>query len=183
MAKVTIKLKTWIPQKEIIFTDDGYTRVSYGGDGRSESWTGTYRTLQQFVIDTSSTYYTVTATKDTGTTHQYVYDYKSGQTQTTTGKASTSGLTYSKLFMGNNLILHAVCDSANPLQIGAPAINYDFRIGVNRNGDVSLVGDHDGFPGYELWKQPDGGTAKLLWSHDPRDTDENISIIIPTNGT
>lgn len=180
MAKFTLKLRTWIPASRVLFLDSSVSKVEYGGDGRSESWSGTHRTQQTITVDTAPTNYSVSVTPNIGTTYKYITTKATGKVETQTGKAPTSDLTYSnKRVEGDILYFDVACASANPLQVGAPDVNYEFTIKVTRGGIMRLTGKHDGFPGYELWRQNDGGTARLLWSHDPRDTGEGLGSLYP----
>ncbi|MEK4494706.1 hypothetical protein [Ureibacillus sp. FSL W8-0352] len=51
MVKVDLRIKTWIPQKEVHFNSDQYYSYRFEGDNRSESFSSTkYRTYQRFYL-------------------------------------------------------------------------------------------------------------------------------------
>ncbi|MDF0725777.1 DUF3238 domain-containing protein [Cytobacillus sp. S13-E01] len=179
MAVLELRLKTFIPQSRILFSESPSLTVYFGGDGRSESWDGTYRTYQKFTIDTAPTDYSVSYYEDTGTTNKYTYDSLGKLISTETGKAPVTDLSYTKRVSGGYLYLDCVVASNNPLVAGSPDIDYQFTIRVNRSGGVLLTGNHDGFPAYELWRKKSGSSAELIWSHDPRDTGEGIGSLFP----
>lgn len=179
MAVLELRLKTFIPQSRVLFSDSPSLTVYFGGDGRSESWDGTYRTYQRFTIDTAPTNYSVSYYENTGTTHKYTYNSLGSLIDTETAKAPLSDLSYTKRVSGGYLYLDCVVASNNPLVGGSPNIDYNFTIRVNRSGGVLITGTHDGFPAYELWRKKSGYSAELIWSHDPRDTGETINSLFP----
>ncbi|ANB55724.1 hypothetical protein GFC29_3221 [Anoxybacillus sp. B7M1] len=180
MAKLELRVRTFIPHQRIFFTETATSYIYYRGDNRNEAWEGSYRTSQRFVIDTSPSNYSVSAYADTGTTVREVYDKTTGKLiSTSSAKASTSGLTYKKRVEDGILYLDIKCSVANPLELLAPAIDYEFTLKVTRLGSVRITGQHDGFPAYEFWRKFDGQSAELVWSHDPRDTGEGIYSLFP----
>lgn len=181
MAIVELRVKTWIPQARVLFseTPSGAT-TWFHGDNRSESWDSmSYRTHQRFRIDTAATDYYVNATKNIGITTQVNKDRYGNTTSTQTAQAPLSDLTYKKRVEGDILYLDCVCHSSNPLALGAPAIDYEFTLKVTRSGHFRVTGKHDGFPGYEVWRKIGDRSPELIWSHDPRETGESESSLFP----
>lgn len=178
MAKLTLRLKTFIPDKYVFYGNlprEG--AIYYGGDNRNSSWNGTYRTIQEFTIDTSSSEYSVSPFKDTGTTYEYFVPLGTNDYQLKKSKkASTTGLTWTKEYNEKDdcLYLKCKCSVANPLVPLAPAIDYDVTLKITRVGSVRITGKHDGFPAYEFWRKFDGKPAQLVYLHDPRETGHNI---------
>lgn len=180
MAKLELRLRTFIPHAKILFAETATSYIYYRGDNRSEAWDGSYRTSQRFVIDTAPSNYSVTPYRDTGITHRDVYDKVTGKLiSTTSDQVSTSGLTYTKRVVDGILYLDCKCSVGNPLEPAAPNIDYEFTLKVTRLGSVRITGQHDGFPAYEFWRKFDGKSAELVWSHDPRDTGEGIYSLFP----
>src|SRR6185503_14312264 len=74
--------------------------------------------------------------------------------------------------------IQAKGNESNPLVLGSPGITYDFMIGVQSEGPkgnatVTVNGQHDGFPAYEiLIVRPETGdnTERVVYGHDPRAT-------------
>ena len=70
------------------------------------------------------------------------------------------------------------CESANPLLIGAPAINYTFVITIDRTDishpKYSLTGQHDGFPAYEIYIN-----HTRVYEHDPLATGDTGRSLLP----
>lgn len=174
MAKLELRLRTFIPQDKIFVSSTNGMATYFGGDNRSEAWEGSYRTSQRFVIDTST--YSVTAYKDTGVTHQYVYA-GNNLLQTKEKKVDTEGITFTKRVVDDVLYLDCKCSAANPFVLVAPAIDYEFTLKITKPGSVRITGNHDGFPGYEFWRKFDGKGAQLVWSHDPRKTGDTIASL------
>lgn len=180
MAKVELRLRSFIPHSKIFYAETPSSYVYFRGDNRNAAWSGTFRTSQIFVIDTAPSSYSVQHTPDTGTTHQDNYDKVSGTLiSTQSGKASTSGLTFTKRVENGILYLDCKCAVGNPLVLVAPDIDYEFTLKVTRNGTVRITGDHDGFPGYELWRKIDSGSSRLVWSYDPIAAGKDINALLP----
>ena len=59
--------------------------------------------------------------------------------------------------------IRCICDSQNPFEPFAPAINYTLTITVYKNGTVSIEGTHDGFPCYEAYVRLNSGAWKNLY--------------------
>lgn len=59
--------------------------------------------------------------------------------------------------------IRCICDSRNPFEPFAPAINYTFTITVYKNGTVTMSGTHDGFPCYEAYVRLNSGSWKTLY--------------------
>ena len=179
MAVLELRLKTFIPMAKVHYAETPSSQIYFGGDNRNASWDGSYRTYQKFTIDTGPTDYSVSYYEDTGTTYRYTYDLFGNLIGTSSGKAPLSDLSYTKRISGGNLYLDCRVSSSNPLVAGAPAIDYEFTVRVNRTGGVQLTGKHDGFPAYEFWRKKSGGSAELIWSHDPRKTGEGLGSLLP----
>jgi hypothetical protein len=69
-------------------------------------------------------------------------------------------------------------EAINPLVSGAPAISYTFTITIDKSNPTSptysLVGDHDGFPAYEIYIN-----GKRVHEHDPLATGEGLGSLGP----
>lgn len=179
MAKLVLKLKTFIPHAKVLFSESNNRYIYFRGDIRNASWTGTYRTLHQFTIDTSTSNYTVTPVKDTGTTYRNTYDILGKLVSTSSGKASTTDIKYTKRVEKNILYLDCVISSSNPLVPGSPAIDYVVTLKITRPGSVRITGKHDGFPAYEFWRKFDGKAAELVYNYDPRTTGGTLANLLP----
>lgn len=180
MAKLELRIRTFIPHDKLFFqkTSGGGTSIYYGGDNRNEKWEGSYRTSQRFVIDTSKKDYAVTSYKDTGVTEQLLY-LNGVLRKTNRKKAPTTGITYTKRIVNDDLYLDCKVNSSIPFVPLAPAINYEFTIKVTRPGSVRITGKHDGFPAYEFWRKLDGKSPQLVYLHDPRKTGHTIKSLYP----
>lgn len=182
MAKLEIRLKTFIPFDRVLFTGNLNGNISYfSGDNRDRSYASTsYRTYQRFEIDTAPNNYSVIHTRDTGTTHYTEYDKNGVLVKSESQKAPVTGLTYTKRVGSDGILyLDCVCDAANPFLPGSPAINYEFTLKVTRLGSFRITGKHDGFPAYEVWRKFSDRGAELIYLHDPRDTGESLNSLYP----
>lgn len=180
MANLELRLRTFIPQARILFSQIGNTYVYFKGDGRGPSWTGTHRTMQKFIIDTSKENYGLSASKNVGSTTREGY-VGTTLTATETDTASSTGITHSyEVRSDDNLYITCKCAVANPLVVGAPDIDYEFVIKVTRAGSVRIAGQHDGFPAYELWRKFSNETnAKKVFSYDPITAGEDELALFP----
>ena len=61
------------------------------------------------------------------------------------------------------------------------SIDYEFTFKVTRSGIIRLTGQHDGFPGYELWRKDDGENPRLLWSHLTNETKASLAFPMEHN--
>ena len=50
---------------------------------------------------------------------------------------------------------------------GAPGITVDLKIKISDKGEMCVTGDHDGFPGYELWVYREGRPPVPLYGFMP----------------
>lgn len=178
MAKLELRLRSFIPHDRILFSSVGNSYVYFLGDNRGSSWTGTHRTQQAFTIDTSLSNYGVKATKNVGSTtkHGYVGDKL---TSTETKTAPDTGLKFSTEIREDNLFITAECSVGNPV-VPSPNIDYSVTIQVKRNGSVTVYGKHDGFPAYELWRKMSTKTnPERIYLHDPRVTGDTILSLGP----
>ncbi|WP_100330545.1 DUF3238 domain-containing protein [Bacillus xiapuensis] len=179
MAIVELRLKTWIPQSRVVFFANEEGSVVFHGDGRNESFlSDKYRTHQRFRINTAGNY-GVKATKNTGYTIKERLDARGKLIDKDTKKAPRSDLTYKKRVVNGILYLDCVCHSKNPFIPYAPAIDYKFTIKLTRSGHIRITGNHDGFPGYELWRKIGDQKPQLIWSHNPRKTGETMGSLYP----
>jgi len=168
MAKVELRLRTFIPFDKVFYlADQDGNSIYFHGDGRGNEWSSLdYRTSQSFVLDTSKSDYGFSYANKVGDTTVYYYDKFNKLYKTDTKSQGTTGLGVSK-YVGtdDNLYITVTCDVANPIVIGAPAINYNFQIRVTRTGSVRITGNHDGCPSYEFWRKIDSNAAKLAWNY------------------
>lgn len=181
MTILVLKLRTWIPQARILVPSPPATLSYFRGDGRDEDfYSSKYRTFQQFTIDTNRSDYDVKYFRDIGETSLTTINRYSGETiSELKATAPISGLTYSnKRVINDELLFDVTCAAADPLvPVVAPDINYSFTIKVTRSGKVKIQGSHDGFPGFEFWRQVGLNLPELIWSHHPGTTGESIGSL------
>jgi hypothetical protein len=182
MAKLELRLRTWIPQDRVFFIQEATSKLYFKGDNRrSAAWsTLAYRTSHSFVIDTSPTNYSVSATPKVNPTTA-IFETVGGNTTTETHGQDSTCLTYSKSVKNGDLYLSVKCHCANPAVLLAPAIDYEFTLKVTRTGSVRITGKHDGFPAYEFWRNIEGknGGPELVYTHNPLDTGDTILSLGP----
>lgn len=83
------------------------------------------------------------------------------------GKAGTDNIKLIDISTkSDKLSFRAIGSAGNPLVDGAPAIDYDMKFEVDKNGLVCTSGRHDGFPNYEIYKQVDGNYPVPLLTYD-----------------
>ncbi|PDO09210.1 MAG: hypothetical protein BLM47_13800 [Candidatus Reconcilbacillus cellulovorans] len=97
----------------------------------------------------------------------------SGREEYTTKTASDSGLVYQFISINRSQAkFRLIADVANPPEPIAPAINWDFTFTVNSSGRTSVVGKHDGYPAYEIYRRLNSDSPYAIYFHDPRQTGE-----------
>jgi len=145
-------METFIPADDIGFgiKGDGDDR-SYNPDG------GTYRTHQEVNVDLQSR--TSEGRKDTGPTRG-PYGRE--------GKASGSTLEQDvEWTRDGGAIVRISGNESIPTIPGAPGITVDLKIKISDKGEMCVTGDHDGFPGYELWVYREGRPPVPLYGFMP----------------
>lgn len=193
MAKVSLRLRAWIPQSEVRYHSDQYYNYFYVGDNRNGPLWSTiaYRTSLSFDIDTSTSNYTVTSAKNVNKSISRVYD-RTGKLLATydEGTASASGITYKKrVGTDDALYLDVVHSVANPGVTVAPPIKYEFTLKLTRTGSVRITGKHTAFPALEFWRKIEGKNngangTELVYFYDPRKTgDTPFSLLKGMNRT
>lgn len=172
---IKVWLNTFIPDA---IAKDPLGRC-FSGDGRglSSNIHASSRTHQEIEFDVA----TLTKTldwKDMGETHKV--DCLTGGILKT-GKAPTSQLVNGKITRsGGYVLVNFKAAAKNPLVTGAPAIDLNITFQINpTTREVSIIGDHDGFPAYEAYVTADGGAGTLVYSHDPRTTGDTPNSLFP----
>ena len=175
--KIKVIVRTFIPQKTVSMPHPNGGVRTFEGDNRDIGKPGTYRTQQIITIETDprrnngSPIYGKPE-RDTGVTIERGWIWDS------TKKASGNTLEAAVKRDNDVVNIQAKGNESNPLVMGSPGITYDFMIGVQSegsNGNVSVTvnGQHDGFPAYEiLIVRPETGdnTERVVYGHDPRTT-------------
>ncbi|MFE1631072.1 DUF3238 domain-containing protein [Brevibacillus reuszeri] len=180
---VKVRVATFIPFDKVFAyamgSGDNTCSVFYGGDNRESygSPAGTFRTAQEIWVDFNAR--KITPYKNTGTSHKLV-ECSDGQNQQLTDKVSDSCLEIKWISWGaSNVTFRLICACGNPFEPLAPVIDYILDVTVWSNGAVKIVGDHDGFPAYEMFKKVDNYAWERLYLHDPRETGETIASLAP----
>ena len=184
--KIRVIVRTFIPQKYVRAPHPNGIIRKFEGDNRDAGKPGTSRTEQIVTIETDprrnggSPMYGQPI-RNTGVTREIgwlgVYENQSS------GETLKATVSRDK----NVVTVQAEGNESNPLIMGAPGITYDLKIGVQSEGadgnlTVTVNGDHDGFPAYEvLIVRPETGdnTERLVFSHDPRTTGQTAGSLIP----
>ncbi|HJB22723.1 MAG TPA: DUF3238 domain-containing protein [Candidatus Jeotgalibaca pullicola] len=185
MAKVSLRLRAWIPQEEVHYYSDQYYNYFYLGDNRnSPEWsTMAYRTSLSFEIDTNS--YTVTSARNVNPSVSLVKD-RSGKTLATydEGTASATGIQYkTRIGSDDALYIDVTHSVANPGVTVAPPVKYEFTLKLTRTGSVRITGKHTAFPALEFWRKIEGkqngaNGTELVYFYDPRKTgDTPMSLV------
>ena len=87
------------------------------------------------------------------------------------GKASTEGIICTNVVWSSDDVQFQMSASAsNPLNVYAPPVDYLLTVQVNKDGSTDILGEHDGFPCYEFYKQVNFGPFEQIYTHDFRIT-------------
>jgi RHS repeat-associated protein len=175
--KIKVIVRTFIPQTTVSMPHPNGGVRTFEGDNRDIGKPGTYRTQQIITVETDprrnngSPIYGKPE-RDTGVTIERGWIWDS------TKKASGNTLEAAVKRDNDVVSIQAKGNESNPLVMGSPGITYDFMIGVQSEGPkgnvtVTVNGQHDGFPAYEiLIVRPETGdnTERVVYGHDPRTT-------------
>lgn len=186
--EIEIIFRTFIPAKTVQTPD----RRTFEGDGRKLGEPGTFRTEQRITIETdpnkSGGRALVSSIANVGLTKEILSDGSvrqkraSGDTLKATADYQVDGMGEKSLVKVN-----LQGNEGNPLVKGAPGITYDINIYVQSSGPegaaiISVYGEHDGFPGYELFvARPETGdsSAKFIRGYDPTGKESPMALFPP----
>lgn len=189
MARLKLRLRTFIPSEKVFFSSVDITSTYYAGDKRTEAlWsTNDYRTVHAFSIDTSKKNYGLVEVKNLvkGSTRLVYVANKLVDTKSSKDLTTNTGLTYSYQVKSDDCLYITVkCHAKNQLVALAPAIDYNFVIKVTRTGSVRITGKLDGFPAYEFWRQIEGKAKgpELVYSHIPKVNRFTVLTLAPFLG-
>lgn len=188
MEEIEIIFRTFIPAKTVQ-TPDGRT---FEGDGRKMGDPGTFRTEQRITIETdpnkSGGHALVSKIHNVGFTREILSDGSVLQKRAN-GDTLTAVADYQVDNMGkqSSVKVNLQGNEGNPLVKFAPGITYDINIHVQSEGPegaaiVTVYGEHDGFPGYELLvARPETGdsSAKLIVGYDPSGKATPLALFPP----
>lgn len=194
-----IQISSFIPSDHLL--DPIYSDRAYGGDGRGFSKSSTsFRMRQKVTIvtfqeDDADGLKDGTAQNLIGVTRWYQISTSvtngvltaAAKADTVKGTplmvdfafASTNGMQIAVTRLTNRKVRVDFSASAgNPLQLGAPAIDWAFTVTVDStNSSVptyTLTGSHDGFPGYDVYIG-----SQLIYGHDPTVTGDGVGSLFP----
>lgn len=171
MRTIKVWLHAFIPQASI---PDPFGNC-FAGDGRGYSnfIHASYRTHQEIEIDPVTLSPSINY-RELGVTH--LLDCKTGSTLKS-AKAPISELRNRSVTRAeNNILISFSAAASNPLAsvvgIPPPAIDLDLTFVIDPVARLCfVVGDHDGFPGYEAYITTDGGSGIFVYGYNPLVTD------------
>ncbi|MCQ4085691.1 DUF3238 domain-containing protein [Saccharibacillus sp. JS10] len=169
---VALKLQTFIVEPVVFGVPTGNAIVYYSGDNRgfSTSENASYRTKQYLTFNFDNNGASWQGFTDTGQTHRSVVRPGDAIIWSDTLKQNPNTITHSLVASSSKMTgaaddriqIKCICDSRNPFEPFAPAINYTFTVTVYKNGVVSINGTQDGFPSYEAYVRLNSGSWKTL---------------------
>jgi hypothetical protein len=146
----------------------------HAGDGREIGEPGTSRiahTINLYPNPSGDPPYIATIDVEVGESHQLDTDGNIIEAQT----QSADGLQAEVVEIRDDgtVVVAVSGEASNPVQFGAPGITYHTTVEMHPNDDlswtVSIQGDHDGFPAYEVLASVEGGPQELVYGYDPRE--------------
>ena len=178
---VVIVVRTYIPFEKK--THPPGVGATFKGDTNSKGERVSYRTEQRITVETDGNSRDANRfelTKDVGKTVRLNRGVGSilGPSE---GQADGSTLTAAhERVNGNTVRVTAKGNESDPLlgaYTGKPGITYNLNVTVSSDGEdsklsVSVSGQHDGFPAYEVQviRPNSGNTSITVYEHDPRKT-------------
>ena len=181
LEPVVIVVRTYIPFEKV--THPPGVGVTFKGDFNAKGERVSHRTEQRITIETDG------KSKDA---NRFEYLKNVGESVRLSrgvgsvfgdSKGTSSGETLkasSDRVNDNTVRVTASGNEATPLlgwYTGDPGITYNLNITVSSEGEkgrlvVSVSGQHDGFPAYEVevTRPNSGGTSTIVYKHDPRET-------------
>ena len=174
MAKLELKLRSFLPRDKVVFKDNLEERVTFDGDKRKKADynSNAYRTSQRFVIDTSKKDYGVQDFKDVGITTSHHYNSRGKLLEVRKNQAPNGNLKFTKRIENDDLYLSCSCAINNPSVWYSPDIKYNLEIKVTRTGSVRLTGKHGQFPAFEFGRHQISAkkAPENIWSYIPKDS-------------
>ncbi|QDH21504.1 DUF3238 domain-containing protein [Saccharibacillus brassicae] len=169
---VALKIQTFIADAYVPGVPTPTSQAWYGGDNRgfSSSDTVRFRTKQYLTFNFDNNGASWNGFTDTGETHRYTINTKTGYQFDQTDKQSPTTIRHSLVTAGSKMTgaaddriqIRCICDSQNPFEPFAPAINYTYMVTVYKKGTVNISGTHDGFPCYESYARLNSGSWQAL---------------------
>ncbi|GIU83015.1 MAG: hypothetical protein KatS3mg006_2079 [Pyrinomonadaceae bacterium] len=178
LEKIVVIVRTYIPEQKLAFLGQ-----TFKGDFDEKGNRVSARIEQRIVVETD-------ARKPDA--DKIEHEKKVGETVRispfpATGKASGETLK-AKLARSsdNEVVVLVEGNESNPLVPMSPGITYRFRItisseGENGNVKVTVSGEHDGFPAYEIIiERPESGdVSEEVYRYDPRETGQTPWSLFP----
>ncbi|HYG82366.1 MAG TPA: RHS repeat-associated core domain-containing protein, partial [Pyrinomonadaceae bacterium] len=202
--KIKVIIRTFIPGKtvkapdvsETTFQDSqrgiirGKIRTFEGDNRKAGEHPERFRTQHTIIIETDPSknggrpVYSDEAR--TGPTREILPNGEKREAQATGDTMKLAEASYAQGHP-NTVAIRAYGDEPNPLVPGSPGISYDFTIVVRASGPgdsatVAILGEHDGFPGYEIAiVRPETGNESetIITSHNPDDEWETPFSLLP----
>jgi hypothetical protein len=179
LEKIVVIVRTFIPAEKV--THPPGVGATFKGDYNSKGERVSARTEHRMVVGTDARKPNannfVENSPSVGRTERLARGVGS-MTGPSQGSASGESMQAGLARINDNTVrLDVKGDEANPLVSGSPGITYRFAITVSSAGEtgiasVGVLGQHDGFPAYEIEViRPDsGGTSTKVHQHDPNKT-------------
>ncbi|WP_172195733.1 DUF3238 domain-containing protein [Saccharibacillus qingshengii] len=169
-----VKIQTFIAENQVPdptgliplpINDPNMSTFSGDGRGFSKEEDVTFRTKQYVTANFTNTSSDWQVEARTGITKRYIYSVNTGKlVATQEQQAPETGIRATLISKSNSEIkLRCTLDSKNPFISVAPAINYEFDLTINKDGTISLSGQHDAFPCYEVYARVNSGGWQTVY--------------------
>ncbi|MCP3774860.1 DUF3238 domain-containing protein [Paenibacillus sp. MZ04-78.2] len=164
-----LRVAAFINEDWIHSHTDPYYHYFFEGNNRDFTyWTENdnklIKQVQHIVINWNTSL--INVYKAVGPTRMKTLDWRTGtETIQSFPLTSDQNITYNNTVLTpTSASLYIRGSSNNPAIPGSPPIDWEYNISVDRNsGQVTFIGQHDGYPNHEIYKRIDGETPVELY--------------------
>jgi len=162
---VEVRVTAFIPDQWIYFSSNDYGQTHFEGNNRTftyftENQSKLYKMAQHVVVNFTNQ--TVKVFNDVGPTRERFTSIL-GKETFKEGQTDTKKMSYTTTINSNQATIYLRGAASNPNVNLAPDIDWEYNITVTKNGQVTVVGAHDGYPNHEMYKRVDQGTPVSIF--------------------
>ncbi|WP_046228177.1 DUF3238 domain-containing protein [Paenibacillus dauci] len=164
----------WVPSPLQILDGVSYKSELKGDNRGFQKEATSFRTAQYITMEFNNNGGTWNSTPRTGESVERITTIKNGNVRERKATAGTENITAKVIASsltggaGDYYTLSLKNATSIPLIPGAPKINYAFNLTVRKNGTITLEGEHDGFPSYEVYARVSNGGWQTIYQFNQK---------------